>query len=199
MAEVHRLSPGEKGSAKSSATPNCLDRQRLSLIVIPSKRSLRSEGSGRAAPCVAYLATRYSRVWPASLSNLATTFLFGDDLVLNLVVGRLRNNLFAHQISLHLIRTPVDDLLRIGFADSWQRVELFCRSRVDVQQLCFACGRTRARSAGLTRALRYASTGKESQREERNQNPHNQTLSHGFSFNLVSRLCNPPSWRRLRS
>jgi hypothetical protein len=44
------------------------------LIVIPSKRSLRSEGSGRAARSVAQLllrkaATRKSRVWLGSISD----------------------------------------------------------------------------------------------------------------------------------
>jgi|HubBroStandDraft_5_1064220.scaffolds.fasta_scaffold90390_2 hypothetical protein len=38
-------------------------------IVIPSKRSLRGEGSGRAARSVAFFAAQYSRVWLASLSN----------------------------------------------------------------------------------------------------------------------------------
>src|SRR5579863_5402221 len=37
-------------------------------FVIPSKRSLRSEGSGRAARSVAFFATQQSRVWLASLS-----------------------------------------------------------------------------------------------------------------------------------
>jgi hypothetical protein len=34
---------------------------------------LRSEESGRAARCVAILATQYSRVWLASLSNYTST------------------------------------------------------------------------------------------------------------------------------
>jgi hypothetical protein len=36
------------------------------LIVILNKRSLRSEGSGRAARSVAFFATHESRVWLAS-------------------------------------------------------------------------------------------------------------------------------------
>src|SRR5439155_23181859 len=43
------------------------------LIVIPNKRFWRREGSGRAARCVAFLATQLSRVWLASLSNCTTT------------------------------------------------------------------------------------------------------------------------------
>ena len=39
--------------------------------------------------------------------------LLGDDLVFDLVVSRLRNNLPAHQISLHFIWTPIHDFLRI--------------------------------------------------------------------------------------
>jgi hypothetical protein len=39
------------------------------MVVILSKRSLRSEGSGRAARCVAFFATQKSRVWLASFSN----------------------------------------------------------------------------------------------------------------------------------
>ncbi|MGC2535018.1 MAG: hypothetical protein WA424_18850, partial [Candidatus Sulfotelmatobacter sp.] len=42
-------------------------------IVIPNKRSLRGEESGRAARRVAFFATHQSRVWLASLSNSATT------------------------------------------------------------------------------------------------------------------------------
>ena len=43
--------------------------QRYSAIVILNKRSLRREGSGRAARSVAFFATQQSRVWLASLSN----------------------------------------------------------------------------------------------------------------------------------
>jgi hypothetical protein len=39
------------------------------IIVILSKRSLRREGSGRAARCVAFFVTQQSRVWFASLSK----------------------------------------------------------------------------------------------------------------------------------
>src|ERR1017187_692565 len=46
----------------------------FSLIVILSKRFLRSEGSGRAARSVAFFATPQSRVWLASLSSCTTTF-----------------------------------------------------------------------------------------------------------------------------
>src|SRR3974390_2300500 len=43
--------------------------QWLSLVVIPSKRSLRSEGSRRAARCFAFFAKPPTRVWPASFPN----------------------------------------------------------------------------------------------------------------------------------
>jgi hypothetical protein len=44
--------------------------------------------------------------------------LFGDDLVLNFLVGGLRNNFLVHQVELGPIRPSRDDFLRISVADA---------------------------------------------------------------------------------
>ena len=40
------------------------------------------------------------------------SFLLRDDLILDLVVGRLRHNLLLHQVILPLVRPSLDDLGR---------------------------------------------------------------------------------------
>src|SRR5271165_446100 len=47
----------------------CVSEITPMIVVIPSKRSLRSEGSGRAARSGLFFATQESRVWLASLSR----------------------------------------------------------------------------------------------------------------------------------
>ena len=42
----------------------------------------------------------------------------GDDLVLDAVIGGLRNNMTGHQVALGVVGTAVDDLLRIGLTDT---------------------------------------------------------------------------------
>src|SRR5579864_1715062 len=49
--------------------------------------------------------------------------LLGDDQILDLVVGSLRNNLLFYQIGFGLVRTAVDDLLRIFLANARQRIQ----------------------------------------------------------------------------
>ena len=53
-----------------------------------------------------------------SVSNSSTDtsrlLLLGDDLILDLVVGGLRDNLLLHQLVLPLVRPAVDDLLGVG-------------------------------------------------------------------------------------
>jgi hypothetical protein len=50
--------------------------------------------------------------------------LLGDDLVLDLVVGRLRHHLLLYKIVLGLIGPVLDDLLGVGLADALQRLQL---------------------------------------------------------------------------
>ena len=58
----------------------------------------------------------------------------GNDLVLDGVVGVLRNDLLVDQIALRAIWAPLDDRLRTGRPDLRQRIELLFRGRVDVDQ-----------------------------------------------------------------
>ena len=46
--------------------------------------------------------------------------LLGDDFVFDLVVSGLRQNLLTDELVLPRIRPTVDDLLRVGRADSWR-------------------------------------------------------------------------------
>src|SRR5580704_2166560 len=61
--------------------------------------------------------------------------LLRNDHARDLVVGGLGNDLLLHQVGLGLVRTAVDDLLRIGSADAWKRVELVLGRSVDVERL----------------------------------------------------------------
>ena len=63
--------------------------------------------------------------------------LLGDDLALDLVVGRLRHDLLRDQLVLRLVGTPVDDLLGVGVADAWQGLELLLRRSIQVNGLGF--------------------------------------------------------------
>src|SRR3974390_3788305 len=71
----------------------------------------------------------------AAPPRLEWLLLFGDDQVLDLVVGGLRNHFFLHEIGLLGIGPAVDDLLGIGGADTRKRVELFLGGAVDVDEV----------------------------------------------------------------
>jgi len=62
----------------------------------------------------------------------STLFLFGDDLVLDLVIGGLGDDLLPDQVGLRLVGTAVDDFLRVLLADSRQRVQLFLAGGVEI-------------------------------------------------------------------
>jgi hypothetical protein len=87
--------------------------------------------------------------------------LFRNHQARDLVVRRLRNNIFLHQIRLRAIRTPVDNLLRIRGADSRQRHQLVLRRRVQVHQIagrrcrCRLCRRSRALRSGSRSRSRF--------------------------------------------
>src|SRR5579871_1453752 len=88
---------------------------------------LREASPGRMRPG---LPVRYLfRGW----GHLVGFHLVRDDQVLDLVVGRLRNNFFLHQFVFRAIGSTVDDLLRIRVADAWQGLELISRSGIDVE------------------------------------------------------------------
>jgi len=59
--------------------------------------------------------------------------LLRDNQVLDFVVGGLGNNLFAHEIGFDAVGAAVDDLLRIGVADSGKFFELIFGGAVDVE------------------------------------------------------------------
>src|SRR5690348_9170593 len=62
-------------------------------------------------------------------------FLFRNDLLLDLVIGRLRDHFLSDQFIFAFVGTVLHDLLRIGFADSRERLQLLDRSRIDIQQI----------------------------------------------------------------
>src|SRR6266700_2138172 len=63
--------------------------------------------------------------------------LFGDDLVLDALVGRLGHDLLRDQLVLSLVRAVLDDLLRVGLSDARQRLQLVGRGRVEVEESTF--------------------------------------------------------------
>src|SRR6266849_9936947 len=85
-------------------------------------------GGGEAAP----IASRIQRLFRSGCGG----GLLGDDHVLDLVVGRLWNNLFFHQICFDAIGTARNDFLLVGFANPRQTVQLILVGAVDVQQVC---------------------------------------------------------------
>lgn len=59
--------------------------------------------------------------------------LFGNDQVLDFVVGALRNDLLLDELIFRAIRSPSDNLLRIGIADPRQSLQLIQAGTVDVE------------------------------------------------------------------
>jgi hypothetical protein len=58
-----------------------------------------------------------------------------NNLLFNLVVSGLRDHLLNYQVTLRAVRTIVDNLLRIGVADSGKRLQLLFGGRVNVELL----------------------------------------------------------------
>jgi len=48
----------------------------------------------------------------------AASLLLRHNLILDLVVGRLGNNLFLHQLILPFVRSSFDDLFGVGITDA---------------------------------------------------------------------------------
>src|SRR5207253_537760 len=61
--------------------------------------------------------------------------LLRDDLALDPLVGRLGHDLTPDELVLAFVRTPLDDLLRVRFADTGKRLELVRRRAVEVERL----------------------------------------------------------------
>src|SRR5262245_66098216 len=61
--------------------------------------------------------------------------LFGDDLILDLLVGGLGDDLLLDQLVLALVGPSVDDLLRVGVAHARKRLQLVHGGGVDVEKL----------------------------------------------------------------
>src|SRR5262249_42003048 len=74
------------------------------------------------------------------------SLLLGDDLVLDLVVCRFRDDALLHELVLALVRPALDDLVRIGGADPGKFVEVRLRSGIDVQRVFGMNNESRARS-----------------------------------------------------
>ena len=92
---------------------------------------------------------------PCKRGGRSSALLLGDDLVLDLVVGRLRDDALLHQLVLALVRAARDDLGGIGLADTRQRVELIGGRGIDVEQ--FGLWRRRhLRLRGLRRGSHLA-------------------------------------------
>jgi hypothetical protein len=70
----------------------------------------------------------------AGLLLLVGGGLLGDDLILDLVVGRGRHDLLLHQIVLARVRPVLDDLLGVRVADAGQRLQLVLAGGVEIQR-----------------------------------------------------------------
>src|SRR5262249_9502076 len=125
-------------AVRACARPRPGDRARAR-----SRRSCWSNAGRRtgavALPCPK--CTAAASDWPGRLLLLGR--LLGDDLVLDLVVGRLRDDLFGNQLLLLRVRPALDDLLGVGVADAGQLLELGLAGRIEVERLFL--GRRRAR------------------------------------------------------
>src|SRR5262249_56045945 len=71
--------------------------------------------------------------------------LLRDHLVLDFVVGRLRDDALLHELILTLVGPSLDDLVRVGAADARKAVEVSLGSGIDVEHpLCMrSLGRQR--------------------------------------------------------
>src|SRR4029079_14593227 len=74
---------------------------------------------------------------PVAMDLLLHRGLPGDDLPLDLRIGRLGEDVPRNQLVLALVGSVFDDLLGVGVADALQLLELVRRSGVDVDELGF--------------------------------------------------------------
>src|SRR5206468_7181229 len=78
---------------------------------------------------------RSARSAPGRGLLLGRRVLLGDDLVLDFLVGRARQDLLGDQLVLPLVGTVVDDLLRQRVADAGQLLEVLVAGAVEVELL----------------------------------------------------------------
>src|SRR5262249_53110457 len=93
---------------------------------------------------------------PTEPKGPESLLLLGDNQVLDLVVGRLRNaNLVGHDVVFPPERPPLDDLLGVDLADTGKGHQLLLRCLVDVDQLGrrSRCSGSRFRGSGGSRGL----------------------------------------------
>ena len=67
-------------------------------------------------------------------SGCHASLLLRHNLILDLLIRGSRKNLLLDQLIFPLVRSPLDDLLCVGFANSWKRLELLGGGRVDVEE-----------------------------------------------------------------
>src|SRR5206468_10070477 len=80
------------------------------------------------------------------LRSGGSLLLLRDDVVLDLVVGGLRDDLLLDQVVLPPVRTVVDYLLGIGLADPGEALQLVRGGAVDVERRLLLLGRRLAGS-----------------------------------------------------
>src|SRR6185295_4923645 len=78
---------------------------------------------------------------PVAMALLLHRGLLGDDLSLDLRVGRLGEDVLRDQLVLALVGPVFDDLLGVDVADALQLLELVRRGGVDVDELGLGRGR----------------------------------------------------------
>jgi len=78
------------------------------------------------------------------------SFLLRHNLVIDIFVGRSRQDLLLHQLTFPGERTPFDDLLGGGISDPWQGFKLVRRCGVEIKQFCLV-GSDRQRRANQDR------------------------------------------------
>src|SRR5437867_1617204 len=93
---------------------------------------------GRPLTCRPTSKSRSDSTNPRTPSLLLLRALPGDDLVLDAVVGRLRDHLLGDQLVLSLVGAVLDDGVGISVADSLERHQLVLLGAVDVDQLGLA-------------------------------------------------------------
>src|SRR5215471_1659864 len=74
------------------------------------------------------------------IPSASRSLLLRHNLILDLVVGRLRNDLLLDEFILPRVRRMLDDFLGVGIADPRQSLELFLSSRVEVERFGFFSG-----------------------------------------------------------
>src|ERR1700728_3667236 len=140
----------------------------LVLIILLGKRERNGSkvtGSGSVEPLPSYMAASVETLQATSArpdhvgeklfrgrGHSACFGLLGDDQLLALVVGGLRDDFSVHEIEFGAVRAAVDDLLRIGVADAGKLLQLILGGAVDVELV----GRRRGRHLRGVSRIRWS-------------------------------------------